>query len=158
MKKVLHHKKNQFSISTDKTLLQVEAVHSFLSTKAYWSLGIPVSTLHKAIDGSICFGLYHDTLNGLLQIGFARVVTDYATFAWLCDVYVEEAYRGQGLSKWLVESIRNHPDLQGLRRFCLTTKDAQTLYSQFGFEVTKTPEFWMEIKDNDIYKKVNTDT
>jgi N-acetylglutamate synthase-like GNAT family acetyltransferase len=141
----------EFIVSTDKSLLQIERIHKFLSEKAYWSVGIPKSILEKAMQSSLCFGLY-ERQSGL-QVGFARIVTDKATFAWLCDVYVEEDYRGRGGSKLLMENIVRHSSLQNLRRFCLTTKDAHSLYEQFGFQITKTPSFWMEIKDNEIYEK-----
>jgi GNAT superfamily N-acetyltransferase len=140
----------QFFISDIKQDLQLERIYDFLSKEAYWCIGIPKSILEKAIASSICFGVYDDKFN--LQIGFARVVTDKATFAWLCDVYIEPAYRGQGLSKWLIKTIKQDPDLQNLRRFCLATKDAHSLYEGFGFQITKTPNYWMEIKDNEIYK------
>ena len=89
-----------------------------------------------------------------MQIGFARIVTDEATFAWISDVYVEEEHRKKGLSKWLMECLMTHPSLKNLRRICLATKDAHTLYQRFGFEITTTPRYWMEIKDNDIYTKM----
>ncbi|MBC7467039.1 MAG: GNAT family N-acetyltransferase [Bdellovibrio sp.] len=143
---------DNYTISTDKSLLQRSKIHRFLSEKAYWSLGIPKEFVNKAIDKSLCFGLYEESSGD--QIGFARIVTDETTFAWLCDVYVEEDFRGQGLSKKMMEAIVSHPDLQGLRRFCLTTKDGHSLYQKFGFQVTKTPDFFMEIKDNDIYKRL----
>ncbi len=140
-----------FQISADKSLLQIDRIHAFLSTKAYWCLGIPRETIAKAIDNSICFGAYDD--NGLtsVQVGFARVVTDSATFAWICDVYVEESARGNGLAKTLMAAVMAHPQLQGLRRICLGTHDAHELYKQFGFYVTRTPENFMEIKDDKIY-------
>lgn len=144
-------KRDHYSISTDKARLQLERIHSFLSTKAYWSLGVPRKVVETAAANSLTFGIYDDGASGSPQIGYARVVTDYATFAWLCDVYIAEEARGIGLSKWLIETILSHPGLQGLRRLCLSTKDAHSLYSLFGFEVTKSPENWMEIKDNDIY-------
>lgn len=126
--------------------MQIETIHSLLK-EAYWCKGIPKTTLQAAIDGSLCFGVYQ----GLRQVAFARVVTDKATFAWLCDVIVNEKDRGQGISKALVKFIVEHPDLKGLRRICLATKDAHELYAKFNFKVTETPQNWMEIKDNDIY-------
>jgi N-acetylglutamate synthase-like GNAT family acetyltransferase len=140
-----------FFVSTDKTLIQIERVHKFLSEKAYWCLGVPKDVVKKAIDNSICFGVYQRSDSA--QVGFARVVTDKASFAWLADVYIEEAYRGQGLSKLLMNNIMMHPDLQNLRRFLLATSDAHGLYRQFGFKVTETPDRYMEIKKNDIYRK-----
>jgi len=146
-------KNGVFTISTDKSLLQVDRIHQFLSQEAYWCLEIPLSTVKQAILGSLCFGLYDESKNEKPQIGYARIVSDRATFAWLCDVYIEKSYRGQGLSKWLMECLMNHPDLKGLRRICLATKDAHKLYEKYGFEVTKTPKNWLEIKDNELYKR-----
>lgn len=143
-------KKQNFLVSTDKSLLQISKIHRFLSEEAYWCLDIPKDVVEKSIQTSLCFGLYEDKN----QIGYARIITDSATFAWLCDVYVEKSHRGRGLSKWLMECVMAHPDLKNLRRLCLATKDAHELYKQFGFEVTKTPGNWMEVKDNDLYKKM----
>ena len=142
-----------YTISTDKSLLQVNRIHQFLSQEAYWCLDVPLSTVEQAILGSLCFGLYDESKNEKLQIGYARIISDRATFAWLCDVYIEKNYRNQGLSKWLMECVMSHPDLKGLRRICLATKDAHKLYEKYGFEVTKTPGNWLEIKDNDLYKR-----
>jgi GNAT superfamily N-acetyltransferase len=145
---------NEFTVSTDKTSLQLSRIHHFLATQAYWCLDIPRDVVEKAIAGSLCFGLYVRIESAYLQIGFARVVTDGASFAWLCDVYIENDYRGKGLSKWIMECVLSHPDLKNLRRICLATKDAHSLYTKFGFEITQTPQNWMEIKDNDLYKKM----
>jgi N-acetylglutamate synthase-like GNAT family acetyltransferase len=140
-------RRGEFLISSDFSKLQFERIHRFLSEEAYWSKGIPRAVVEKAAENSICFGVYtHEH-----QIGFARVVTDTATFAWFSDVYIEKKYRGQGLSKSLIEFTLADPRLKNLRRLCLATKDAHSLYEKFGFEVTKTPSYWMEIKDNDIY-------
>ena len=128
--------------STDKTKLQPEVIHAYLSKESYWAQNMPKEIVEKSIAGSICFGVY---LNGK-QIGYARMVTDRATFAYLADVFILEAYRGQGLSKQLMQFIMAHPDLQGLRRMMLATKDAQGLYKQFGFTALATPERIMEIK------------
>ena len=149
----MDNQKNEYFVSDNKSLLQIDRIHNFLSTKAYWCLGIPKPVVEKAIDASICFGVYQNKSNN--QVGFARVVTDKATFAWLCDVYVEDEHRNNGLAKRLMVFIKTHPDLQSLRRFCLTTKDAHWLYESFDFQITKTPNAWMEIKDNDIYQKMN---
>jgi len=145
--------KPNYIISTHLSLLQIPRIHGFLSKEAYWCLNIPLTVVENAIKNSLCFGVYHQTDNGLTQVGFARIVTDHATFAWLCDVYIETQFRGQGLSKWLVECVLSHPALKGLRRICLATKDAHSLYKKYGFAVTQTPENWMEIKNNDIYAK-----
>ena len=141
----------KFEVSTDKSRLQIDRIHRYLSEEAYWCLGIPRETVVHAIENSMCFGVYDPVSH--TQVGFARVISDYATFAYLCDVYVETGARGHGASKQMMEAIVKHPDLQGLRRFCLTTRDAHGLYSQFGFSVTKTPANWMEIKDDLIYTK-----
>lgn len=151
--KNLEWRREGFIVSTDRSKLQIERIHRFLSQEAYWSQLIPISVVRKAISNSLCFGLFAD--NGS-QIGFARVITDSATFAWLCDVYIEEPARGQGLSKWLMSCVMKHPSLTNLRRICLTTKDAHSLYAKSGFEVSKTPGYWMEIKDNEVYKKMSS--
>ena len=138
--------RGEYTVSTDRSRIDVAAVHAFL-TQTYWSPGIPESVVRRAIAGSITFGIYH----GREQVGFARVVTDRATYAYLSDVYVLEAHRGQGLATWLMEVIMSHPELQGLRRFSLSTRDAQALYARFGFEVVANPERQMEIMRRDIY-------
>lgn len=135
-------------ISVDKRRLDVELIHAELN-RTYWAAGMPRATLEKAIAGSLCYGVY----DGERQIAFARVISDFATFAYLSDVFVIEAYRGRGVSKRLVTEIQGHPGLQGLRRFCLATLDAHSLYEQFGFKVTQEPRNWMEIKDPDVYRR-----
>lgn len=139
--------KDNFSISTDKLKLDISVIHNFLS-RSYWAENIPVEKVQKSINGSMCFGVYD---NGK-QVGFARMVTDTATFAYLADVFIIEEYRGQGLSKWLMEFILSHPDMQGLRRILLATRDAHGLYEQFGFTAINNPERFM-IHNPDIYKK-----
>ena len=138
--------RGEYVISTDRSRIDVAAVHAFL-TRSYWSPGIPEDTVRRAIAGAICFGIYH----GRAQVGFARVITDQATYAYLADVYVLEAHRGRGLARWLMEVIMSHPALQGLRRFALSTRDAHALYRQFGFEVVANPERQMEIMRRSIY-------
>jgi len=138
---------NTYDISTDPSRLQLDAIHAYL-TRSYWSPGVPREIVARAAANSMCFGIYH----GDAQVGFARVITDKATFAYLADVYVLEAHRGQGLSKRLVEHILAHPDLQGLRRFMLATADAHGLYAQFDFKVVASPERMMEIRDPDPYR------
>ena len=145
-------KKDEFVISTDPALLDLKRIHAFLAT-SYWAAGIPFDTVRKSIQNSLGFGVYLSENAKLRQIGFARVVTDYATFAYLGDVYVEEEWHGKGLSKWLMSCVKNHPELQGLRRFCLGTRDAHGLYKQFGFEVIRLPENWMEIKVANPYPR-----
>ena len=139
---------NPYHISTDPSRLQLAAIHAYL-TRSYWSPGVPQAVVARAIANSLCFGLYL----GDAQVGFARVVTDKATFAYLADVYVLEEHRGQGLSKRLVETIQAHPDLQGLRRVLLATRDAHSLYAQFGFAPLSAPDRMMEIRDPDPYRE-----
>ena len=143
---------NTYDISTDPSRLQLDAVHAYL-TRSYWSPGVPREVVARAAANSLCFGIYL----GDAQVGYARVVTDKATFAYLADVYVLEAHRGQGLSKRLVETIQAHPDLQGLRRFMLATADAHGLYAQFGFKPLGRPERMMEIVDPDPYRRSRPD-
>jgi len=133
-------KREQFLISTDPARLDMVAVHAYL-TRSYWAAGIAKDVVAKSVEGSLCFGLY----DGSRQIGLARVVTDKATFAYLCDVYVLESYRGRGLGKWLMSVVRSHPDLKHLRRFVLVTRDAHSLYKQFGFSHLSHPDRYMEI-------------
>ena len=140
--------RGEYLISTDPARVDIDSVHRFLSDEAYWSPGVPLDVVRRAIAGSIVFGLYR----GSEQVGLARVVTDRATFAWLCDVYVLKEHRGHGLGKWLMECVKAHPDLQGLRRWLLATRDAHGLYAQFGYEPVD-PERFMEIRDPDVYKR-----
>jgi GNAT superfamily N-acetyltransferase len=135
-----HWHRPPFLISTDPRRVDVAAVHAYLS-RSYWAEGIPIELVAKSIEGSLPFGIYE----GPMQVGFARVITDRATFAYLADVYVLESHRGKGLSKWLMEVIRGHPELQGLRRFLLATRDAHGLYAQYGFTPLAKPEAFMEI-------------
>ncbi len=138
-----------YAVSDDPARLDVASVHNYLSGRSYWAPGVPRSTVQRAIGNSLCFGLYH----GDAQVGFARVVTDRATFGYLCDVFVEEAHRGAGLGKWLVECVLAHPELQGLRRLCLMTRDAHALYAPFGFRALPDPARYLEIHRPDVYKK-----
>ena len=130
----------KYIISTDRALLQIDAIHKFLSEESYWAKERTREQTETAIKNSLPFGVY----KGENQIGFARVVTDYATFAYLGDVYILPEFQGEGLGKWLMETIVNHPDLQGFRRWILATKDAHTLYEKFEFTALKFPERWME--------------
>ena len=132
--------KDEFTISTDRNRLQIDAIHKFLSEESYWAKERTKEQTVTAIKNSLPFGVYF----GEKQIGFARVVTDYATFAYLGDVFILEEFRGRGLSKWLMRVIINHPDLQGFRRWILATKDAHTLYEKFDFTALKFPTRWME--------------
>lgn len=139
--------KDEYCISTDASLLDLKAVHRFLSTQSYWCPGIPFEKVERAAAHSLCFGLYHQQK----QIGYARIISDLTTVAYLGDVYVLPEYRGQGLSKWLMQTIMSHPDLQGLRRWMLATKDAHGLYKQFGWTPMANPEKWMEVFVKDAY-------
>lgn len=133
--------KKGFLISTDKTLLNVDLIHHFLDKISYWGKGVGLTTVQTSIQNSICFGVYHQQK----QVGFARVITDQATFAYICDVFILPDYRKSGLSKWLMQTIKNHPNLQNLRRWSLATADAHGLYEQFGFTRIKNHDRWMEI-------------
>ncbi len=130
----------QIVISTDKSLLDIDVINNFLSS-SYWAKDRSLSVIKKSIENSLTFGIY---LEGN-QIGFARVVTDYATFAYLADVFILETYRGKGYSKELIKRITTHPELQTVKRWMLATKDAHKLYSKFGFRVLRNPERFMEI-------------
>ena len=135
--------RGDYTISTDKNRLDIRIIHDFISNCSYWAQGRQIATMQRALDNSLNFGLYKNNQ----QIGFARVVTDYATFAWIADVFVLPEYRGQGLSKWLMEVILSHPELQGFRRWVLATKDAHSLYERYGFIALRRPERWMERPD-----------
>ncbi|MGE5123129.1 MAG: GNAT family N-acetyltransferase [Acidobacteriaceae bacterium] len=134
------HKEN-YTISTDKARLDLGMIHHFLYTTAYWSVGRPMDMVRKSIDNSLCFGVY----DGDNQVGFARLVTDYATFGWICDVFIQASYRGRGLGKWLVECIMDHPEIKGLRRVILSSRDAHAFYQKAGgFQHLQYPDNWME--------------
>ena len=180
---VHEYRRGEFVISTDRSRLDLDVVHKFL-TNCYWAKGIPREVVTRSIENSLCFGIYHggdtkfprlakearrgaptpgaDTKSPLLpkpgrsgasaQVGFARVISDFATIAYLGDVFILEAYRGRGLSKWLMQCIMEHPAVQGLRRWILLTRDAHGLYSQFGFTAVKAPELYMELHRPDVYQ------
>jgi GNAT superfamily N-acetyltransferase len=134
-------------LTTELHRMDVLAIHSFLSNESYWAAGIPLETVRRSMEHSLCFGV----LDGVRQAAFARVITDRATFAYLCDVYVEPDYRGLGLATWLLEAIDAHPELQGLRRWNLVTRDAHPLYAKFGFHAPANPAGYMERRDPDVY-------
>lgn len=140
-----------FLISTNQRRVDVEVVHEFL-THSYWAAGISRELVARSIENSLCFGIYR----GDRQVGFARVISDYATFAYLADVFVLEESRGKGLSKFLMQCIVEHPSLQGLRRWVLGTRDAHGLYAQFGFKPLHSPEIFMEIHNRDVYRPSNS--
>lgn len=139
-----------YEITTDVKRFDVDAIHAFLS-RSYWSPGVPRATVERAIANSLCFGVLRDTR----QVGFGRVVTDRATFAYLADVYVLEEHRGKGLAKRLMDAVVAHPDLQGLRRMLLATRDAHTLYARYGFRSLAAPERMMEIHRPNAYAASN---
>ena len=145
--------RDAYRITDDPARIDTASVHAFL-TKSYWAAGIPEPTLRRALENSLCLGLIapDDCL-----AGFARAVTDRATFAYLCDVYVLDAHRGRGLGKWLIQCLLEHPDLQGLRRFNLVTRDAHGLYAQNGFTAVIHPDRYMERLDPDVYKRLSVE-
>ncbi len=148
--------KNEFIISTDKKKLDIQMIQNYLCNESYWAKNIPAVTVEKSIEGSFCFGLYVREKEKISQIGFARVITDRATFAYLADVFIIEKFRGKGLSKWMMKTIMDHPQLQGLRRWLLATKDAHGLYAQFGFSALDKPERMMGFKPFEEYPKTNS--
>lgn len=140
--------RDAFRISTDPAFLDRAVIHEFLRG-SYWAGGIPKETVDRSIEGALCFGLYE----GTAQVGFARVITDRATFAYIADVFVLDSHRGRGLGVWLMEAIRAHPDLQGLRRWILMTRDAHGLYEKFGFRTMQDSSRCMEILDREVYSR-----
>lgn len=141
--------RGEYRISTDRERLDLDVIYDYLSLQSYWAKGRSRETIRRSIENSVAFGLY----KGAELVGFARVITDYATFAWLADVFVLDGERGHGLGKWLVEVILSHPELQKFRRWVLATKDAHGLYRPFGFEELKRPERWMERHDPQTEEK-----
>jgi len=138
MPQIIESHRDQFTISTDPARLDIDAIADML-TRAYWAKGRTRDIIARYVQHSLAFGVY----DGYRQIGLARVVSDYTTFAWLCDVFIHEDYRGHGIGKWLIETVHSHPDLQGLRRWMLATRDAHGLYEQFGWTLIDHPERWM---------------
>jgi len=141
-------RRDGYTISTDRGLLDLTAIHGYLS-RSYWAAEIPIELVRRSLEHSVCFGIYHDGR----QVGFGRVITDLATFGYIGDVYVLEEYRGRGLSKWLMECVEAHPDLQGFRRWMLVTRDAHELYRRYGFETPARPESYMERVVPDCYRR-----
>jgi GNAT superfamily N-acetyltransferase len=139
--------KDDFTITTDKSKMDIDIIHGYLS-RSYWAQDVPRATVQKSIEGSLSFAVFH----GSHQVGFARVITDKATFGYLSDVFILEEYRGKGLSKWLMEIILGHPELQNFRRFLLSTRDAHGLYRQYGFKDLVSPENWMQVYNPEVYK------
>lgn len=139
MPQITETRRDRFIISTDPSRLDMDAIAEMLK-RSYWASGRSRERLERALANSLVFGLY----DGDRQIGLARIVSDYAVFAYLCDVFIHEDYRGKGLGKWLMQTVHNHPDLQGLRRWLLATRDAHGLYAQYGWKPLANPERWME--------------
>jgi GNAT superfamily N-acetyltransferase len=160
---IVEHQRGEFLISTDPARLDLDVIHNFL-TNCYWARGAPREVVARSIENALCFGIYDggDTVPCLakearhgvpMQVGFARVISDFATVAYVGDVFVLESHRGRGLGKWLMECIVKHPALQNLRRWILTTRDAHGLYAQVGFTAVKSPERFMERHDPDVYER-----
>jgi len=149
---IVEHRRGEFVISTDPARLDLDVVHGFL-TNCYWAKGIPREVVARSVEHSLCFGVYDGSGAGVpVQVGFARVVSDFATVAYLGDVFVLESHRGRGLSKSLMECIMQHPALQGLRRWILLTRDAHGLYARFGFTPLKSPARYMELHNASVYE------
>lgn len=146
--KAVENKFGDYTITTDKNKMDIVAIHDFLSNHSGWSNNIPIEKVQTSIDNSLNFGLFHQGN----QIGFARVISDYATIAYLGDIYVLDNYRGQGLSKKLMDAVMSHPNLQGLRRWILLTSTADWLYEKYGFTKLPKPEIYMELFNPDVYK------
>jgi GNAT superfamily N-acetyltransferase len=142
------YRKGEFTVSTDRQRLDLDVIHGYLA-ECYWAKGIPRDVVARSIENSLCFGVYAEGK----QVGFARVISDFATYAYIGDVFVLEAFRSHGLGKWLMQCIMQHPELQGLRRWSLVTRDAHGLYSQFGFEPLKKPQNYMELHRPDVYQQ-----
>ena len=145
---IAEYQRGEFTVSTDPARLDPDAIHNFL-TNCYWAKGVPRDVVARSIEHALCFGVYDGSG---AQVGFARVISDFATIAYVGDVFVLDTHRGRGLGKWLMESITQHPALQGLRRWILTTRDAHALYSQVGFTPVKFPERYMERHDPHVYE------
>jgi GNAT superfamily N-acetyltransferase len=160
---VVESRRGEFLVSTDRARLNLDVTYGFL-TSCYWAKGIPRDVVARSIEHSLCFGIYDGTAEksprlakearpaAPVQVGFARVISDFATVAYVGDVFVVDTHRGRGLGKWLMECITQHPALQNLRRWILTTRDAHGLYSQVGFTPVKSPERYMELHRPDVYE------
>jgi GNAT superfamily N-acetyltransferase len=145
---IVEYRRAEFSISTDRSRLDLNVIHNFL-TNCYWAKGIPREVVARSVEHSLCFGVYDGSGS---QVGFARVVSDFATVAYLGDVFVLESHRGRGLSKWLMECVMQHAQLQGLRRWILLTRDAHGLYEKSGFAPLQAPERYMELHNPNVYE------
>lgn len=145
--------RNNYRITTCIDEFDFDVIYGFLSREAYWCRGVPVNVVRKAVNNSLCFAVFNDGPRNSEQIGFARTITDKATFAYLADVFILEPFRGRGISKWLIECVLSHPDLQALRRLMLATRDAHDLYEQYGFKTLVDPAMFMEVHKPDIYSR-----
>ncbi|MBV8053418.1 MAG: GNAT family N-acetyltransferase [Acidobacteriaceae bacterium] len=143
----MEKRRGEFLLSTDRDRLDLDLIHGFL-TECYWAKGIPIETVRRSIENSLCFGVYTKHQ----QVGFARVISDFATYAYIGDVFILESFRGQGLGKWMTQCIMQHPGLQRLRRWSLVTRDGHGLYAHFGFTLLQSPERYMEIHNSDVYR------
>lgn len=148
-----YQQRNEFIISTDHNKLDINVIHHYLTTETYWARERSLETVRRSFENSLPFVI----LKNQEIVGWARVVSDYATFAWLADVFIRQEYRGQGLSKWLMETIISHPDLQGLRRFLLATRDAHELYRKYGFDDLRIQHLWMERTAPNAYASFETE-
>src|SRR6266536_552050 len=144
----IEHRRGEFLVSTDPVRLDIEFIHAFLSN-SYWAAGIPREVVERSIANSLCFGVYE----GDRQVGFARVITDYSTYAYLADVFIIESHRGRGLAKFLMECITKNPDLQGLRRWTLATRDAHSLYAKFGFKPLALLDFFIQLPPSGTHRR-----
>lgn len=144
-------RRGEYVVTTDASKLDLAVVHRWLSKESYWVPGIPYDVVRRGVQNSLNFGLYAE--NGARTIGLARIITDYATFAYVCDVFVLDEYRGRGLGVWLMECVAAYPSLQGFRRWMLGTKDAHTLYEKTDFKPVAAPDRWMEKADPDVYRR-----
>ena len=147
----VEERRGEFLLSTDRDLLDLDVIHGFL-TESYWAKGISRELVARSILNSLCFGVYKKAQ----QVGFARAISDFATYAYVADVFVLESFRGLGLGKWMMECIMKHPQLQGLRRWTLATRDAHPLYAQFGFTSLKKPENFMELHNSNVYQEASS--
>ncbi|WBU87977.1 GNAT family N-acetyltransferase [Cellulophaga omnivescoria] len=150
--KIIESYRDDYTISTNKDKLDILSIHKFLANETDWAKDIPINTLKTSIKNSLNFGLYYKNQ----QIGFARIISDFSTIAYLGDVFILQEYRGKGLSKWLINEIMQHPNLQGLRRWILLTNTAEWLYKKYGFTEIANPEFYMEKHNPNVYNSRNT--
>jgi GNAT superfamily N-acetyltransferase len=140
--------RDEYRVTDERSRMDLGVIHGFMAGESYWAAGIPEGVMARAVANSLCFGLFLRDR----QVGFARVVTDRATFGYLCDVFVDRGHRGAGLGKWLVDCVLSHPDLQGLRRLCLVTRDAHELYKGFGFKPMPDATRYLELHRPDVYR------